>query len=130
MSKYAIWNKEDDVYTPSGKKFTAEQWIERYPIAEVEGVKIVCGGGVLNGAFFGILSEMVTMYSKAGCDFSSCESDQDYLDAIEAFEDARNTPSTTLTAEERQAQALEAMATGATAESTAALNALLTGEEE
>jgi len=40
-----------------------------------------------------------------------------------------NAPSSEPTPEERQAQALEAIATGATAESTAAMNALLTGEE-
>lgn len=92
MSKYAIWNKKDDVYTPSGEKFTAQQWIARYPIAEVPTVSVVCAGGVINGAFFGILSEMVDMYAKMGCDFSACEADQDYLDAIEAFEDEMNAP--------------------------------------
>jgi hypothetical protein len=69
------------------------------------------------------------MYGKAGCDFSACETDQDYLDAIEAFEDEMNKPSTEPTPEERQAQALEAIATGATSETTAVMNALLTGEE-
>ena len=108
MSRYAIWNKEDNVYTPSGEKFTAVQWIERYPIAEVPNVKIVCGGGDLNGEFFGILSEMVAVYTKAGCDFSACVEDQDYLDAIEAFEDAMNAPSTEATTDERIAAALEA----------------------
>ena len=90
MSRYAIWNKQDNVYTPSGAKFTAEQWIAKYPIAEIPTVKVVCGGGTINGAFFGILSEMVELYTKNGCDFSACKADQDYLDAIEAFEDAMN----------------------------------------
>lgn len=107
MSRYAIWNKKDNVYTPSGERFTAEEWIDRYPIAELESVKIVCAGGELNGAFFGILSEMVALYTKAGCDFSACEADQDYLDAIEAFEDEMNKPSNEATAEERIAAALE-----------------------
>ena len=107
MTRYAIWDKVSPVYTPSGKKFTAEQWKVEYPIAELESVKIVCGGGELNGAFFGVFSEMVTMYKKAGCDFSECVEDQDYLDAIEAFEDAMNTPSEEATAEERIAAALE-----------------------
>lgn len=57
MSRYAIWNKEDDVFTPSGAKFTAAEWKEKYPISEIESVKIVCGGGALNGSFFGVLSE-------------------------------------------------------------------------
>ena len=107
MSKYAIWNKTDDVYTPSGEKFTADEWKKRYPIANLEGVKIVCGGGALNGAFFGIFSEMVSMYTKAGCDFTGCETDQSYLDAIEAFEDEKNKPSTEPSTEERIAAALE-----------------------
>ena len=107
MERYAIWDKVSPVYTPNGKKFTAEQWKERYPIAELESVKIVCGGGELNGAFFGVFSEMVEMYRKAGCDFSECVTDQEYLDAIEAFEDLINTPSDEPTAEERIAAALE-----------------------
>lgn len=105
--RYAIWNKEDNVYTPSGEKFTAQQWIDRYPIAEIPSVKVVCAGGALNGAFFGILSEMIDLYTKAGCDFSECVEDQDYLDAIEAFEDEMNKPSDEATAEERIAAALE-----------------------
>lgn len=129
MSRYAIWNKQDPILTPIGEVLTAEQWISRYPIAGVETIKVVCGGGEINGAFFGTLGSMVDMYTKQGCDFSACETDQDKLDAIEVFEDTKNTPSTEPTAEERTATALEAMASGATAESTAAMNALLTGEE-
>ena len=52
----------------------------------------------------------VENYAKKGCDFSTCETDQDYLDAIEAFEDSLNTVvvDTTPSAEERIAAALEA----------------------
>lgn len=110
MSRYAIWNKQDDIYTPSGAKFTARQWIEKYPIAEIESVKVVCAGGVLNGGFFGILSDMVDMYTKVGCDFSNCTTDQDYLDAIEGFEDKANESSTEVSTEERTAAALEFIA--------------------
>lgn len=128
MARYAIWNKQDPILTPIGEVLTAEQWIDRYPIAGVASIKVVCAGGEINGAFFGTLGQMVEMYEKSGCDFSACESDQDKLDAIEAFEDAKNAPSTEPTPEERQAKALEEIASGATAETTAALNALATGE--
>lgn len=128
MARYAIWNKKDPVITPVGEFLTAEQWIERYPVAGVESIKIVCAGGEINGAFFGTLGQMVEMYTSAGCDFTDCVSDQDKLDAIEAFEDAMNAPSTEPTPEERQTKALEAIASGATSETTAALNALATGE--
>lgn len=107
MSKYAIWNKEDMILTPIGEVLSAKQWIARYPVAGLETVKVVCAGGETNGAFFGTLRSMVEMYEKQGCDFSECEADQDYLDAIEAFEDAMNTYVYEPTAEERIAAALE-----------------------
>lgn len=125
MARYAIWDKVSDVYVPTGAKFTAEQWKAQYPIAELESIKVVCAGGELNGAFFGTLGSMVETYGKMGCDFSACVTDEDKLAAIEAFEDKMNAPSTEPTAEERTATALEAIATGATAESTEAMNALL-----
>ena len=30
MTKYALWNKQDAVYTPSGEVFTAQEWMNRY----------------------------------------------------------------------------------------------------
>lgn len=123
--RYAIWNKEDMVITPSGEVFSAEQWIERYPVAGVPTIKVVCAKGEINGAFFGTLGAMVEMYEAEGCDFSACETDEEKLAAIEAFEDSQNATSTEPTPEERQATALEAIASGATSETTAAMNALL-----
>lgn len=129
MKRYAIWNKTDPIITPIGEVLTAEQWKERYPVAGVPSITVVCGAGEINGAFFGTLGQMVQMYEAQGADFSACETDEDKLTVIEAFEDAMNAPSTEPTAEERQAKALEAIAEGATSETTEAINALL-GEEE
>ena len=89
MSRYAIWNKKDTILTPIGEVFTAEQWISKYPIAGVETIKVVCGGGEINGSVFGTLGSMVETFTKAGCDFSNCKTDEEKLNAIEAFEDAR-----------------------------------------
>ena len=89
MKKYAIWNKTDPILTPVGEVLTAEQWIQRYPIAGVESITVVCAGGEINGGFFGTLGQMVELYAKAGCDFSACETAEDKLAAIEAFDDAR-----------------------------------------
>lgn len=109
MSKYAIWNKTDAILTPIGEVLTAEQWINRYPIAGIETIKVVCAAGEVNGAFFGTLGSMVDIYTKRGCDFSSCETDQDILDTIEAFEDAMNASDETyVSTDERIAAALEA----------------------
>ena len=89
MNKYAIWNKKDPILTPIGEVLTAEQWIERYPIAGVASINVVCAGGEINGAFFGTLGQMVELYTTQGCDFSACETPEDKLAAIEAFEDTR-----------------------------------------
>ncbi len=35
--RYQIWNKTDDIITPSGAQFTATEWANRYPWA-------LCGG--------------------------------------------------------------------------------------
>ena len=107
MKRYAIWNKSDPVITPIGEVLTAEQWIERYPIAGMQTIKVVCAAGEINGAFFGSLGQMVQMYEAQGCDFSACRTDNDKLEAIEAFEDAQNAPSNEVSAEERIAAALE-----------------------
>lgn len=88
MSRYQIWNKTDNVITPIGEVLTPEQWIERYPMATV--VDLVIGGGTINGNFCGEYTSMVDMYEHMGCDFSNCETKQDHLDAIEAFEDTQN----------------------------------------
>ena len=129
MKRYAIWDKESPIITPIGEILSAEQWIERYPVAGIPSITVVCGAGEINGAFFGTLGQMVQMYEAQGADFSECETAEDKLAVIEAFEDAMNAPSTEPTAEERQAAALEAIATGATGDTTATIDALL-GEEE
>ena len=128
MKRYAIWDKQSPIITPIGEVLTAEQWIDRYPVAGVESITVICSAGEVNGGFFGTLGQMVQMYEAQGCDFSACTTAEEKLEAIEAFEDEMNTPSGEPTAEERQAAALEAIAEGATSETTAAMNALLNGE--
>lgn len=86
--RYKIWDKTSEVITPIGEVLTPEQWMGRYPVSRV--LPTVVAGGTVNGAFFGIYQEMVDLYEKNGCDFSGCATEQEHLDAIEAFEDARN----------------------------------------
>lgn len=105
--RYAIWNKADPIITPIFEVLTPEQWIERYPAAGSPSITVVCGAGEINGSFFGTLGQMVQMYEGMGADFSACESAEDKLEVIEAFEDAMNAPSGEASAEERIAAALE-----------------------
>ena len=128
MKRYAIWDKSSPIITPVGEVLTAEQWIERYPVAGVPSITVVCSAGEVNGGFFGTLGQMVQIYEAQGADFSACETDADKLAVIEAFEDEMNKPSTDPSPEERQAAALEAIADGQTTENAAAVDALLNGE--
>lgn len=106
-NRYAIWNKKDPIITPIGEVLTAEQWIQRYPVAGVPSITVVCSAGEMNGGYFGTLGQMVQMYEAQGCDFSACTTNEEKLEAIEAFEDAMNAPSTEPTTDERIAAALE-----------------------
>lgn len=107
MKRYAIWNKQDPILTPIGEVLTPEQWIERYPIAGVATVTVVCAAGEINGAFFGTLGQMKQMFEAQGADFTDCTTNEEVLTVIEAFEDYLNTPSNEPSAEERIAAALE-----------------------
>lgn len=107
MKRYAIWDKVSPVITPIGEVLSAEQWIQRYPVAGVPSITVVCAAGEINGGFFGTLGQMVQMYEAQGCDFSACTTNEEKLEAIEAFEDAMNAPSTEPTTEDRIAAALE-----------------------
>ena len=116
MKKYAIWNKKDPIITPLGEVLSPEQWIQRYPVAGVESITVICAAGEINGGFFGTLGQMVDLYEKQGCDFSACATPEEKLAAIEAFEDAKEAEAkaaaeaaaNAISTDERIAAALEA----------------------
>ena len=107
MKRYAIWDKASPMITPIGEVLSAEQWMERYPVATIPSITVVCAAGEVNGGFFGTLGQMCRMYEAQGADFSACESAEDKLAVIEAFEDEMNAPTDEASAEERIAAALE-----------------------
>lgn len=107
LKRYAIWDKQSPIITPIGEVLSAEQWIARYPVAQLPNIVVVCSAGEINGGFFGTLGQMVQMYEAQGADFSNATTDIEKLEVIEAFEDAMNQPDTTPSAEERIAAALE-----------------------
>lgn len=112
MSRYAIWNKTDDIYTPVGERLTAQQWISRYGwIAHPQAIPVV-GGGLINGSFIGELGQMKEMAVREGCEFSEDMTSEEILQKIETFEDERNSApvDTAPSAEERTAAALELIA--------------------
>ena len=106
MARYKIYDNKSDVITPVGEVLTAEQWLDRYPWGRF--AKMIVGGGVFNGSVAIPFDDYVERFRKAGCDFSACETDQDYLDAIEAFEDDPPV-GTSISDQTRIADALEDM---------------------
>lgn len=110
MKRYAIWDKVSPVIVPTGAIYTAEQWIEKYPVAALDNITVVCSAGEINGGFFGTLGQMVQMYEGMGADFSECVTNEDKLTVIEAFEDAQNAPSTEVSNEELTATSLASIA--------------------
>lgn len=111
MKKYVIWDKISNIITPSGKVFTPTEWVKEYPMAGVNGVKMVIGGGVINGSVLYEFTTMVEQFRQAGVDFSQCVTDQDYLDAIEEYENIRAQELKSMVSiEERTAAALEFIA--------------------
>ena len=110
MKRYAIWDKVSPVIVPTGKVFTAAQWMEKYPVAAMDSITVVCAAGEINGGFFGTLGQMCRMYEAQGADFSACTTAEEKLAVIETFEDAQNAPSGEVSAEERTAAALEFIA--------------------
>lgn len=110
MKRYAIWNKVDPIFTPIGEVLAAEKWIERYPIAGVDSITVVCAAGEINGGFFGTLGQMKQVFEAQGCDFSACTTNEEILEAIEAFEDEMSKPSEVVSNEELTASSLASIA--------------------
>lgn len=107
MKRYAIWDKVTPIITPIGEVLSPEQWKERYPVAALDSITVVCAAGEINGAFFGTLGQMKQMYEANGADFSACVTPEDCLKVIEDFEDEMNKPDPNPTPEERLAAAIE-----------------------
>lgn len=105
--RYQIWNGTDDIYTPSGEKFSAEKWAARYPWAKIPGAKMIITAGIINGGAAMEFGATVAAYKARGAAITDGMTDEQVLAAIEDFEDnppGANEPSS----EERIAAALEA----------------------
>ena len=108
MSRYAIWNKKDNIITPVGEVLTPEQWIDRYPVAGIEGISVVCSAGEINGGIFGTLGQVVQDYEERGADFTACQTDEDKLAVIEAFDKAQEEAAAEASANATQTEEMNA----------------------
>lgn len=112
MKRYAIWDKKTPIITPIGEVLTAEQWKDRYPVAALDSITVICAAGEINGAFFGTLGQMTQMYENQGADFSECKTDEEKLEVIEKFDEdnAESTNDKTPSNEEITATSLASIA--------------------
>lgn len=109
MARYQIWDKQSDVYTPSGEHFTAEEWENQYPWVKIPGAKMIVTTGIINGGTAMEFEQTKAIYKQNGAAITEDMTDEEVLAAIEDFEDnppGANEP----TVEERTASALEFLA--------------------
>jgi len=101
--RYKIWNKTDDLYAPSGEKFTVAEVLSKQPLANVAKM-IICDAPINMGVFMEFEQTKAT-YKQMGVLITDVMIDQEVLDAITYFEEhpAPAEP----TSEERTAAALE-----------------------
>lgn len=78
------------------------------PWAENPNIKIIVGGGAVNGTMFLEFGATKDFYVRQGCDFSECTTDEEILEAMEAWDNRVIEPE--VTTEERTAAALEYIA--------------------
>lgn len=100
MKRYAIWDKVSPVITPIGEVLSAEQWMNRYPMAKLDHITVVCSAGEINGGFFGTLGQMCQMYEARGCNFSDCTTPEEMLQAIEDFDSDKEAEEATVVSNE------------------------------
>lgn len=109
MSRYQIWDKQTDVYTPSNEHFSPQEWADRYPWVKIPGAKMIITAGLINGGAAMEFEQTKAFYRQQGADITDSMTDDEVLTAIEDFEDnppGSNEPSV----EERTAAALEFLA--------------------
>lgn len=109
MKRYQIWDKQSDIYTPSGQRFTAAEWKAKFPWADLPGAKMIITTGIINGGVAMEFEATKAAYARRGAPITDSMTDEEVLAAIEEFED--NPPGADQpSVEERTAAALEFLA--------------------
>jgi hypothetical protein len=103
--KYKIWDKKENIYTPSGHMSTAEDIFRETPLAAVPGIKFIICDAPINGGVFMEFTQTRDMFKQMGAPITNTMSDQQVLDAITNFENRK--VEALPTSEERMAAAME-----------------------
>lgn len=90
MRRYKIWNKIDDIITPNGTTYTAEQWKNEYPWIQDKNAQMIICNDKINGRCAMDYNTTVDYYKNAGAEITDDMSVDEVLQAIEYFEDYGN----------------------------------------
>lgn len=110
MSRYQIWDGVSDIYTPSGDKFTAVEWKERFPWVKIPGAKMIITSGIINGGAAMEYEQTKDVYKKQGVEITDDMTPDEVLKAIEDFENKPIEVDDGPSVQERTAAALEFIA--------------------
>lgn len=106
MAKYQIWDRKTDIQTPT-MRLTPEQFMERYAWTANENAIPVISTGIINGAVLKELNNMKAGCERQGASFAEGLTNEELLEAIEAWEYAQSAPITEVSDATRTADALE-----------------------
>ncbi|MBQ4232662.1 MAG: hypothetical protein II699_05225 [Lachnospiraceae bacterium] len=59
---YKIWNKRDDIVTPTGNVYSAHLWLNKFPIAQLPNAHMVIEDALINGSIFMEYSGFIKNY--------------------------------------------------------------------
>ena len=88
--RYQVWDGVEDIITPSGDSFTAEQWKNKYAWAKSPKTRMIIGAGVINGTVAYELFQTADHYRNMGADIPETITVDDadkVIEAIEAWEE-------------------------------------------
>jgi len=101
--KYKIWDKTEELFTPSGDSFTAQEVIAKNKLAGVADF-IICDAPINMGVFMEF-TQTKEAYKGMGVPITDTMTKQEVLDVISNHEE--NPPTPEPTADERIAAAME-----------------------
>ena len=105
MGKYKFWDKVEDLYTPSGRVYTAQEYLSKNGWARKDDVKCIISTGPINCAVFQEFTMLRDICVQQGMTIPDGATDEEVLELMSQWEDRVIEPA--ISAEERTAAALE-----------------------
>ena len=105
MARYQFWDKTSTLYTPSGARFTAAEYLAKNSWAAIPEVKCIISTGPINCGVFMEFTAVRDQCVQQGMTIPDGATDEEVLSLIEAWEERVIEPE--VSAEERIAAALE-----------------------